>query len=223
MLELLIVFILLTALFFILYWAYKTWKPTNSTTSILIPIDWKEIGQTILAFLLLILRGIGAILKIIVNFLWEVLVDDRKRKEQLDQMNEEWNKQIFHRNMQLDYEKFANAVFACAKSNYRKCGLDCPHQLEDVFADENLQVSKSGGMVIFRFAINVASSEDMYVGGMKKQDKPGVDTEKVEKVFRIELTKFANRRGYQIMGDIRADLIANGKVLITASDVRYIF
>lgn len=154
------------------------------------------------------------------QFFWEVLADDRKRKEQRDQMNEDWNKKIFHRNMQLDYEKFANAVFACAKSNYRKCGLDCPHQLEDVFADENLQVSKSGGMVIFRFAINVASSEDMYIGGMKKLDKPNVDTDQIEKIFRIELPNFAKRRGYQIMGNLRADIIANGKVLIEVPDVR---
>lgn len=122
---------------------------------------------------------------------------------------------------QGNYDRVANALGSCLVSNYKKCGVERPYQIEDVYCtDETMSINKDlNGNLIFRYEVDRICS-DLYDGGMKKTPPRMIETTAIESVLRQALRRFARTRGYYFK-DLDVIDIKGNRIRIEINGVRW--
>jgi len=113
------------------------------------------------------------------------------------------SKKMIYQNYRGDYARFASIVLDCLKTVHRKCGLDCPSYIEDIFCtetDDRITLT-SGGKFIFRYEIAREKHEELFGGAGKRSPGKELKVGAIQDCFQNNLPG-CMKGGYGFSGSV---------------------
>lgn len=134
--------------------------------------------------------------------LYKKIEEERKRKEKEEKVDRPIiPSDLIYKQYELDYENMGDIVWRCLCAVHRKCSLESPGTVDDIYCEKVAnRIGCENNVFVFRYEVDREKTE-LFGGGGKKVSRKVMDEQSIAEIIQEELP-FYMKNGYYFSGQV---------------------